>query len=208
MRYIREHNKDPKPIKWKYDDPSRRIRPVPISLTQWTSDKLRAAPAPNSIEDVGDVPCDRGSRLKRSRGPRYTRFGWTAVRGRSCINQVRAPGSTPLRRVLCRSQRLMQMMCLARTHARAGGCTPRRARAGAAGQGAHAAHQSDPLAAPGAAQPAPAHRHWRAKRAARWEAQGVQLLAQQRGEIEREIARLRRSSSSRSRCWRLSSMRR
>lgn len=29
MRYIREHNKDPKPIKWKYDDPSRRIRPVP-----------------------------------------------------------------------------------------------------------------------------------------------------------------------------------
>ena len=30
MRYIREHNKDPKPIKWKYDDPSRRIRPVPI----------------------------------------------------------------------------------------------------------------------------------------------------------------------------------
>ena len=30
MRYIRQHNKDPKPIKWKYDDPSRRIRPVPI----------------------------------------------------------------------------------------------------------------------------------------------------------------------------------
>jgi len=30
MRYIREHNKDPKPIKWKYDDPSRRIRSVPI----------------------------------------------------------------------------------------------------------------------------------------------------------------------------------
>jgi hypothetical protein len=30
MRYIREHNKDPKPVKWKYDDPSRRIRPVPI----------------------------------------------------------------------------------------------------------------------------------------------------------------------------------
>jgi transposase len=30
MRYIREHNKDPRPIKWKYDDPSRRIRPVPF----------------------------------------------------------------------------------------------------------------------------------------------------------------------------------
>ena len=30
MRYIREHNKDLKPIKWKYDDPSRRIRPVPF----------------------------------------------------------------------------------------------------------------------------------------------------------------------------------
>ena len=29
MRYIREHNQNPKPIKWKYDDPSRRIRPVP-----------------------------------------------------------------------------------------------------------------------------------------------------------------------------------
>ncbi len=30
MRYIREQNKDPKPIKWKYDHPSRRIRPVPF----------------------------------------------------------------------------------------------------------------------------------------------------------------------------------
>jgi transposase len=30
MRYIRQHNENPKPIKWKYDDPSRRIRPVPI----------------------------------------------------------------------------------------------------------------------------------------------------------------------------------
>jgi len=29
MHYIREHNKHPKPIKWKYDDPSRRIRQVP-----------------------------------------------------------------------------------------------------------------------------------------------------------------------------------
>jgi hypothetical protein len=30
MRDIREHNKNPKPIKWKCDDPSRRIRPVPF----------------------------------------------------------------------------------------------------------------------------------------------------------------------------------
>ena len=29
MRYIREHSQNPKPIKWKCDDPSRRIRPVP-----------------------------------------------------------------------------------------------------------------------------------------------------------------------------------
>jgi hypothetical protein len=29
MHHIREHNKNPKPIKWKYDDPSLRIRPVP-----------------------------------------------------------------------------------------------------------------------------------------------------------------------------------
>jgi transposase len=26
MRYIRQYNKDPKPLKWKYDDPSRRYR--------------------------------------------------------------------------------------------------------------------------------------------------------------------------------------
>ena len=26
MRYIRQYNKDPKPIKWKYDDPQRRYR--------------------------------------------------------------------------------------------------------------------------------------------------------------------------------------
>ncbi len=25
MRYILQHNKNPKPIKWKYDDPSRRF---------------------------------------------------------------------------------------------------------------------------------------------------------------------------------------
>ncbi|MCW5259634.1 hypothetical protein D5045_04905 [Verminephrobacter eiseniae] len=30
MRYIREHNKNPKPISRKYDDPSRRIRQVLI----------------------------------------------------------------------------------------------------------------------------------------------------------------------------------
>ena len=30
MRCIRQHNKFPKPIKWKYDNPSRRIRPVPF----------------------------------------------------------------------------------------------------------------------------------------------------------------------------------
>ena len=30
MRYIREHNKNPKPIKWKYNDASRRIRTVPF----------------------------------------------------------------------------------------------------------------------------------------------------------------------------------
>ena len=29
MRYIREHNKDPRPFKWKYDKPSQRIREVP-----------------------------------------------------------------------------------------------------------------------------------------------------------------------------------
>ena len=26
MRYIRQYNKDPKPLKWKYDNPRRHIR--------------------------------------------------------------------------------------------------------------------------------------------------------------------------------------
>ena len=30
MRYIRENNKNPVVIKWKYNDPTRRIRPVPF----------------------------------------------------------------------------------------------------------------------------------------------------------------------------------
>ena len=30
MRYIREHNNDPQPIKWKYCDPSRRVRSLPF----------------------------------------------------------------------------------------------------------------------------------------------------------------------------------
>lgn len=30
MRYIREYNKEPRPIKWKYNDPSHRIQPVPF----------------------------------------------------------------------------------------------------------------------------------------------------------------------------------
>ncbi|MGY2492741.1 IS630 family transposase [Cupriavidus sp. CP313] len=31
MRYIRQHNENPAPIKWKYNDPTRRIRPVPFN---------------------------------------------------------------------------------------------------------------------------------------------------------------------------------
>jgi hypothetical protein len=27
MRYIRQYNKTPKPVKWKYFDPNRRITP-------------------------------------------------------------------------------------------------------------------------------------------------------------------------------------
>lgn len=34
MRYIREHNKDPKPIKWKFNNHSRLAGA--ISLTHWT----------------------------------------------------------------------------------------------------------------------------------------------------------------------------
>lgn len=30
MRHIREHDKNPKPIEWKYTDASRRIQPVPF----------------------------------------------------------------------------------------------------------------------------------------------------------------------------------
>jgi transposase len=30
MRYIHEHNENPRPIKWKYDDPSRRIGTPPV----------------------------------------------------------------------------------------------------------------------------------------------------------------------------------
>ena len=30
MRYIRHYNKQPKPVKWKYFDPSRRITPESI----------------------------------------------------------------------------------------------------------------------------------------------------------------------------------
>jgi transposase len=30
MRYIRSHNEDPKPMKWKYADASNRILPVPF----------------------------------------------------------------------------------------------------------------------------------------------------------------------------------
>jgi hypothetical protein len=26
MRYIRQYNKNPKPLKWKYDNPANRIR--------------------------------------------------------------------------------------------------------------------------------------------------------------------------------------
>ena len=30
MRYIRKYNKQPKPVKWKYFDPTRRITPDSI----------------------------------------------------------------------------------------------------------------------------------------------------------------------------------
>jgi transposase len=37
MRYIREHNKTARPIKWKYADPSRRIRAPHTALSSGTS---------------------------------------------------------------------------------------------------------------------------------------------------------------------------
>ena len=37
MRYITEHNKAPKPIKWKYSDPSRRIRSTHAATSSGTS---------------------------------------------------------------------------------------------------------------------------------------------------------------------------
>ena len=33
MRYIREHNKTARPIKWKYSDPRRRIHAAPSAVT-------------------------------------------------------------------------------------------------------------------------------------------------------------------------------
>lgn len=30
MRYIRKYNESPKPVKWKYADPTRRIQPLPF----------------------------------------------------------------------------------------------------------------------------------------------------------------------------------
>lgn len=37
MRYIREHNKSAKPVKWKYADPSHRIRSVHAAISSGTS---------------------------------------------------------------------------------------------------------------------------------------------------------------------------
>jgi hypothetical protein len=37
MRYINEHNKTAKPIKWKYADPSRRNRNAHAALSSGTS---------------------------------------------------------------------------------------------------------------------------------------------------------------------------
>ena len=37
MKYIRQGNRNPKPIRWSYCDISKRIQPVPISMLQATS---------------------------------------------------------------------------------------------------------------------------------------------------------------------------
>ena len=43
MRYIRLYNKQPKPVKWKYFDPTRRITPESIRYSPLeSSDQLPA----------------------------------------------------------------------------------------------------------------------------------------------------------------------
>jgi len=37
MKYIRHHNKTAKPVRWKYSDPTRRIRPGHTAISSVTS---------------------------------------------------------------------------------------------------------------------------------------------------------------------------
>jgi transposase len=45
MRYIRKYNEQPKPVKWKYFDPTRRITPDSIVTVHWAYERYGAASA-------------------------------------------------------------------------------------------------------------------------------------------------------------------
>ena len=41
MRYIRQYDQQPKPVKWRYFDPTRRITPDAIVTSHYTHRRLR-----------------------------------------------------------------------------------------------------------------------------------------------------------------------
>ena len=50
MRYIRQHNKQPKPVKWKYIDPSRRITSTSsVTLHSFETSEGRRARLPDEL---------------------------------------------------------------------------------------------------------------------------------------------------------------
>ena len=61
MRYIRKYNEDPKPVKWTYNDPSRRINPLNVQLLQSTSWLYWSSGQAQQIDSLAVLPFENES---------------------------------------------------------------------------------------------------------------------------------------------------
>jgi transposase len=94
MRYIREYDEQPKPVKWKYFDPTRRITPDPIVTAHWNESRQPVEAAIARARPITPALCTLGVARHRAHRPgwrsgpqpddRVRGARWPRTHSRSC----------------------------------------------------------------------------------------------------------------------------
>jgi transposase len=94
MRYIRKYDEQPKPVKWKYFDPTRRITPDPIVTAHWNESRQPVEAAIAHARPITPALCTLGVARHRAHRPgwrsgpqpddRVRGARWPRTHSRSC----------------------------------------------------------------------------------------------------------------------------